>query len=401
MTDKFGFGDPGEPGAQRDQPYVNNIKYSRLADNPNVFNGTPSVFTDYAIPVEKTFDGKKQKFRGDRINLIDYKRANFNINKNLVYEKDIYSGEGLRGKDDLIEFYFSSLVLSGHANCPAEVIVFRATFDSITDNHNPSWNSVKYMGRADPLYVYQGYEREISFGFTVHIGSRDEMKASWRKLNYLASWTAPEYRPEGTIRGPMIRLNIGHLYRKMPGYISSLSYTFDNSQTTWETAQMPEDMKLSDPRTGERSNPGVLQLPKHVQVSVSFVPVGVYRPEFRGIMYSLYDDGTDAANGIETGLQPLDPSRVNYFKEFDNLKTEPVIYSGVDTDRKGPLAERDYGNSGNTSQTLLTEPVSNSEGFAPATEEEVAAELQRASAETQAEAERSQVSDADRDFANF
>ena len=354
LTDKYGFGEQGEPGAQRNQPYINTIEYKQFAKE-DLFNQQPdSPFNDYAVATEKTIDGQRFKFRGDRINLIDYKRANFNINKNLVYEKGEYTN-GLPGTDDLVEFYFSSLVLSGHKNCPAEVIVFRATFDSISDNHNPSWNSVKYMGRADPLYVYQGYEREISFGFTVHIGSRDEMKASWRKLNYLASWTAPEYLKSGLMRGPMVRLNIGHLYRKMPGYISSLSYTFDNSQTTWETAKLPEDMNLSNSQTGARSRPGVLQLPKHIQVSVSFVPVGVYRPEFRGIMYSLYDDTENGQNGIETGLMPISNlGKVNYFREFDNTNEE-VIYSGVDAGKKP--SEGHYGEPANTTQKITSEPV--------------------------------------------
>jgi hypothetical protein len=349
LTDKFGFGEHGTPGVQRDTPATNTIEYKQFAKE-GIFNQGDSVFNDYAVATEKTIGGTPLKFRGDRINIIDYKRANFNINTNLVYEKGEYT-TGVPGKDDLVEFYFSSLVLSGHKNCPAEVIVFRATFDSISDNHNPSWNSVKYMGRADPLYTYQGYEREISFGFTVHIGSRDEMKASWRKLNYLASWTAPEYLKSGLMRGPMVRLNIGHLYRKMPGYISSLSYTFDNSQTTWETAKLPEDMFLRNTgeagAAGDLSRPGVLQLPKHIQVSVSFVPVGVYRPEFRGIMYSLYDDRTND-NQPETGLMPISSTtRVNYFREFDDTN---VIYSGVEPGKSA--AEGHYGLPGNAAQKI-------------------------------------------------
>lgn len=359
LSDRYGFGEQGQPGAQRDQPYVNTIHYTKFAKK-ETFNSGESVFKDYSVPSEKTIDGVKLKFRGDRINIIDYKRANFNINKNLVYEKGSDYTDGIPGKEDLIEFYFSSLVLSGHKNCPAEVIVFRATFDSITDNHKPSWNSVKYMGRADPLYTYQGYEREISFGFTVHIGSRDEMKASWRKLNYLASWTAPEYLSSGLMRGPMIRMNIGHLYRKMPGYISSLSYTFDNQQGTWETAKMPEDMRLDKSETRDRSNPGVLELPKNVQVSVSFVPVGVYRPEFRGVMYSLYDDTSDG-RAIEDGLIPLTKQRVNYFNEFDDLGVDPTIYTGVDVNKEGSLSDRDYG-GGATTQKIDSEPVSNPTG---------------------------------------
>jgi hypothetical protein len=296
----FGFGSAGEPGSQRNLPFVSNVTYAKStktgATSPQLKNG--------------------RQFRGDRINILDYRKVTKNINKNLVYEKGKYNNDSIPGTEDLIEFYFTGLkIQAGGVNRPAEIIAFRATFDSITDNHSPKWNPIKYMGRGDPLYVYDGYERSISFGFTVHIGSRDEMKASWRKLNHLASWTAPEYTKGGLIRGPIIRLNIGHLYRKMPGFISSLSYTFDNAGTTWETAHLSEDKKLNVVADNvPLSTPGALQLPKHIQVGLSFTPIGVYRPEYNGVMYSLYDDtGAD----IETGLIPQSDKRVNYFRAID------------------------------------------------------------------------------------
>lgn len=296
LEDKFGFGRQGKVDAQRNYPFLTNLKYVSAS------NGT-------SIPDLKP----DQEFRGDRINIIDYKRfTNGALNKKTVYELD--NNQTIPGKEDLVEFYFSSLRLKNDNNGQAEAIVFRATFDTISDNHKPSWTSIKYMGRADPLYVYQGYERNISFGFTIHIGSRDEMKASWRKINYLASWTAPEYTGAGFIKGPLIRLNIGHLYRKMPGYLSSLSYTFDNQQGNWETAKLPEDQKSN----GKFGGPGVLQLPKTIQVACDFVPVGVYRPEYNGTMYSLYDDTGVAADQPENGLIPSDKTRVNYFKTYDD-----------------------------------------------------------------------------------
>lgn len=321
----FGMGAHGEPGSQRNLPFVSNIHYMK------------DKKTGASVPVLK----QGRQFRGDRINIIDFKQLKQAINKNLVYEKNL---EGLTGTEDLVEFYFTSLKIgAGGINKPAEAIVFRATFDSIQDTHSPKWNSVKYMGRGDPLYTYDGYERSISFGFTVHIGSRDEMKASWRKLNYLASWTAPDYTTAGLIRGPVIRLNIGHLYRKMPGFISSLSYTFDNVGGTWETAKLPED-KSQTVRTADNdatpnvllSSPGVLQLPKTVQVSVGFTPFGVYRPEYNGVMYSLYDDG-NTGDGIESGLMPNSDTKVNYFRAIDT-KDDGKRASITDPDNKALLS---------------------------------------------------------------
>ena len=242
----------------------------------------------------------------------------------LVYERGAYNNTSISGRNDLVEFYFTGANLQAKGGDKVEIIPFRATFGNISDSHSPKWNPIKYMGRGDPLYVYDGYERSISFDFVVHIGSRDEMKASWRKLNYLASWTAPEYTKAGLIKGPLIRLNIGHLYRKLPGFINSLSYTFDNTQTTWETAHLDHDREnIKDAFENEfpdnYSTPGALQLPKHIAVSVGYTPVGVYRPEYNGIMYQLYDDtGTTP----ETGLMPLSDDKVNYMRMYDKLPVE-------------------------------------------------------------------------------
>jgi hypothetical protein len=306
QEDFYGMGQQGIVGADRDKPFVSTIEYG---DAP-ASNGGPAQYGKYSVPFMKN----GQNFRGDRINIIDYKRANFDLSKDLVYELGKYENSSNPGAEDFVEFYFTGLTLSGKGERPAEAIVFRATFGQIQDNHQPEWTPIKYMGRADPLYIYNGYTREIQFDFTVQITSRDEMKATWRKLNYLASWTAPQYTSAGFMKAPITRLNIGNLYRKMPGFISSLNYTFDNTETTWETAKLKEDQDLSGPNGGLNS-PGVLQLPKTIRVTCTFTPVGVYRPEYNGVMYSLYDD--TRGGELENGLIPNSDVKVNYFKTYD------------------------------------------------------------------------------------
>ena len=295
LETKFGFGNPGKVGVKRDKPYKTNIQY----------NGGK---------VTKK-SGDQYEFRGDRINIIDYKKWDNTgqlLPKDFVYELGNFSNNDLAGKEDLIEFYFTSVNLKSTGAHPAEAIVFRAAFDTITDNHKPSWSNTTYMGRGDPIYTFGGYERDVSFGFTVHIGTRDEMKATWRKLNYLASWTAPDYRGS-RMRAPLCRLNIGHLFRKTPGFINSLTYTFDNAGGTWETRQMPEDKDYNN----EMSRPGVLQVPKTIQVAVGFTVIGNYRPERNSVFYSIFDDDGD-------GLLPSrsnDAKGVNYFKHDDDPAT--------------------------------------------------------------------------------
>lgn len=315
LEDKFGFGKHGKVNVDRSNPSTSNIQYGRNSKN-------------LSVPKLK----QNAEFRGDRINIIDYKRGLFNLSKDAVYEKGLYNDPTLPGTDDLIEFYFTGVVLSGTQTNPAEAIVFRATFGNISDTHNAEWNPVEYMGRADPLYVYKGYTRQIQFDFTVQITSRDEMKASWRKLNHLASWTAPEYTKAGFMKAPIVRLNIGHLYRKMPGFLSSIDYSFDNSEVTWETAQLKDDMNLVGP-DGRISSPGVLQLPKLIRVGCTFTPIGMYRPEYNGVMYSLYDD---TSSDLETGLIPAQNTKVNYFRSYE------IDSTGNEEDSASELNQKYY-----------------------------------------------------------
>ncbi len=330
LNARYGLGDQGRPGSDRSNPHISNVYYVKSgvlagASRSDIDSKKASIrgLTYTNLPYQK--NGKE--FRGDRINIIDYKRVNSAINKRLVYElfkpgdseinADNKHGEFIPGKEDLIDFYFTSLILKGHGFCPAEVIVFRAILDNITDNMNPSWNAQKYIGRADPVYVYNSFERSISFGFTIAITSRDELKATWRKINYLASWCAPEYTTSGMMRGPLLRLNIGHLYRKLPGFFESFSISIDNKETPWEIAKGLYDTDKSKPD----NSPGVLQLPKIINISVGFKVIGNYRPQKNGIMFGLYDDTNIAANHdkVETGMLPVgnDTGRVNYFEMFD------------------------------------------------------------------------------------
>ena len=352
---RFGFGQAGDPGNDRSQVYVSTVQYSSLlpqqaSSDPTAVT-TENVLANYkyaAYPKQKdtvvvseydkttrttsTRTTPVPKFRGDRINIIDWKRSTTDLSAPFVYERERNSQQSsldaLGGAEDLIQFYFTGARLKGSEFNPTEALVFRAYIDTIVDNHKPSWSPIKYIGRADPVYSYDGYERDINFGFTVHIGSRDEMKASWRKLNMLASWTAPEYTTNGFMRAPVIRLNLGNLYRKFPGFLSSLSYTFDNTQTTWETAKLKEDQNFKDELTKKLSMPGVLELPKTINVQCTFVTFNMYRPEWDCVFYSLFDDET-GPNSVETGLAPMHDDRVNYFRTFDDLPVGHTMNSGL------------------------------------------------------------------------
>jgi len=173
----------------------------------------------------------------DKINLIPYAKEAF---EDVSYDRL-----------DWIPFKFQDLKL----NAP---IVFRATLSGITDTFSPEYSAERYIGRPDNVYVYQGTNREISFTFDVHPSSAEELLVIWEKLNYLAGqtyphWTEPSPGGGRGMESPATGLTIGDMYKNVPGFISSLTYTIQD-QGNWEVE--------------------IGKLPKYIQVACSFTHIG-------------------------------------------------------------------------------------------------------------------------------
>lgn len=107
-------------------------------------------------------------------------------------KRDMYLNDSDQSRD-LIFFYFYDLVNEIY-------IPFRATISSITDNNTADWETVKYMGRADNLYVYKGFSRDATFTFKVYANSIRELVPMWKRINYLVGLTRPSgYTGKATV----------------------------------------------------------------------------------------------------------------------------------------------------------------------------------------------------------
>jgi hypothetical protein len=265
----YGWGDHGSPNAIR----ADFTLRSQVATRWEEGKWTP-ITTVAAIP-----------FRGDRVNVIDYRK---NVTLNQAYE---WRRSGLLNKkdggplgklinkldqtQDFIKFFLTGPKLHpGSTTETDEIIVFRATMDSITDSFQPSWTPVSLIGRADPNYHYSSYSRDVSVDFTIYATDRDEMKPIYRKLNALAGYTAPDYSGNTIgLTGPWMRITIGDLFNQVPVIISSLSYTFGDSETPWE-------INIENDAT-------MMQVPFKIQVSLSFTVISDWLPQKGGQFYSL------------------------------------------------------------------------------------------------------------------
>jgi hypothetical protein len=168
---------------------------------------------------------------------------------------------------DFIRFRFEVL---SNENSEATYVHFRAFLGAITDNYGGQWDSTKYVGRGDTFYNYTGFTRDISLSFKVHPQSRSEMKAMYQKLTYLASTLAPDYSGAGGyMKGNITRLTIGSYFYRIPGFITSLTYSVPED-ASWEIA-------FDQPEGGQEQDQ--METPRHFDVSVSFTPIHNFAPQ--------------------------------------------------------------------------------------------------------------------------
>jgi len=154
-------------------------------------------------------------------------------------------GEDYKNYKDYIKFMFEDI---SDSDSPGVPIIFRATLTGLTDSPNPSWNSTEYVGNAQKTYIYKGWERKIGFSFKVYVTSKQELKTTWNKLNYLYGLAYPiKYSSQTSIISPIVRLTIGDLYDGMVGHFDNLEYSFEDD-TPWdleEGSQLPMGVSIN------------------------------------------------------------------------------------------------------------------------------------------------------------
>lgn len=149
-----------------------------------------------------------------------------------VNEKQPYNDDG--GEvSDFITFTFE--ILQPEPDLPSTFLQFRAFLDSFSDSYSSNWNKFNYVGRADSFYSYQAFDRNADISFKVATATRAELDPIYRKLNHLASTTAPTYSANGIMRGTVTRLTIGDYFRDTPAIINDVSLSWIDGYP-WEVA---------------------------------------------------------------------------------------------------------------------------------------------------------------------
>jgi hypothetical protein len=149
------------------------------------------------------------------------------------------SGINAAEQDDLVKLIFDK-----HGG--GSKLQFRATVSGITETFSPSWDGMKYNGRADSAFKYGTFERSLAFNFKVYPTSKAELIPLYKKLERLSTMTMPNYSASDGYEGILLDFTLGKLWVSQLSFIDSLSYSFSDD-VPWdidEGASMGIDVSI-------------------------------------------------------------------------------------------------------------------------------------------------------------
>tara|TARA_Y100001972_G_scaffold127852_1_gene186144 strand:+ start:509 stop:2020 length:1512 start_codon:yes stop_codon:yes gene_type:complete len=274
VLSRYLFNPPGEKNKQNliqklfnapDLPDPDKLEYrTNIFDtgSKTAYNSEPGSGISIATHTVTTANSEKFQRNKQGLTAVDSINARFPI-KAAYKELETKEFEDKLKKElgttkDLCNFVIKIIKPRASTDGPSvEILNFRAFLDSLSDNYSGDWESSKYIGRAEELYNYSGFSRDIQFGFKLAAQSAQEMRPMYLKLNRLAGSTAPTYLNSTYMRGTFVELTIGDYFRDLPGFIGGVDIQ-------WST-----DYQWS--QDGDEAEVG--ELPTILDVSVNFTPI--------------------------------------------------------------------------------------------------------------------------------
>ena len=158
---------------------------------------------------------------------IEQPKDKFNYGDNM---NSSYSG--YIKKDYVIRFENARI-----AKDEQDVVEFKAFITAFKDLFKPEWNEETVFGRTEPIGIYKGISRRLSFAFDAPADSVVEGKDNLSKTEDLVKMLYPTYHQPGTdpnyrilSQAPLIRLSFVNIIndhknqKGLLGYITSFDY---------------------------------------------------------------------------------------------------------------------------------------------------------------------------------
>ena len=232
--------------------------------------------------------------------------------------------------DDLVALYFYDVVNDKY-------IPFRAIISGIGENGNASWDEMPFIGRADKVYSYGGFSRNLNFTINIVINSISELAPTWQRINYMmTSYKPANYTRRASATGgdlvydrfmvpPMFMFTLGDVYRDQPILIQSVAMTIpegaawetynqENQGNTW--AYMANTIKAA---AGTKFG----QVPREIQLAFTAILLEKERAVVGGANFGHAPRTEDFNNfNYDTALpESFNAWNVNYVVNIPNLVT--------------------------------------------------------------------------------
>jgi len=236
-----------------------------LENNKNLQNFNPDGGDDYdniryakkSSPFGDPSNSKPKEYRDEIISSLGLEDKPDSVQALGEKTQTILGTE----EQDIIPFEFNTYY-PGDTN--GKFIYFRAFLDSLNDNFSGEWNETDYVGRGDGFYSYNGFSRDISFGFKIAAFSKSDLVPLYDKLNLLVGSTAPTYSTNGEfMKGTLTKITIGDYVVGLSGFIESIGLTW-NTNYPWELGVDDET---------------ALKVPHILDASITFKPIHDFAPQ--------------------------------------------------------------------------------------------------------------------------
>ncbi len=240
-----------------------------------------------------TGDNVIQNAGGGRINMVDPTTSTRNLISytngsglgpiDKVNARSLYKSDTVSDVDtnDLVKFRIA--IIDNQNPSLKTYVHFRAFLGGFSDSYSATWNPQNYLGRGEKLYTYSGFDRQVSLSWTVAAQSKEELIPMYKKLNYLASTLAPDYKGNGFMKGNLAELTVGGYFHNQPGIITSMNLSIADDT--------PYEIAINDLGDQDKT---LAELPMIVRVdNFNFIPIHNFRPALQENTYGEENgDGT-------------------------------------------------------------------------------------------------------------
>ena len=186
-------------------------------------------------------------------------------------------------------------VVFGIVNQTHSSLPFRGFVQGINDSFNANWNTINYVGRNEPLYIYDHTTRTLGFTLQIPIFSKKSTKRIYQRVNALMSYMYGRYgnttsvdrnsrdserTVEGINQGTVLSIRVGDYFRGY-GIMTSLSHNIAQEVPWSSTAPHDVSEATVEDRVYHLTNDGGkhLILPQVLTLQLSFNIIHEKKPQ--------------------------------------------------------------------------------------------------------------------------